>query len=393
VAPPTAPWPAAIVRAGSDNAFLVDASLLPAGTFGPPAEHVLRPAEVYRTRDGHAVLMPAVTEPVPLGPVDGLGGAVTLAVSMLRGVLECSTASVAVETTGEWWFAPDGRPVFVPVSGGESVREAAARHLRRVDAGSQQNVFDALADDLLDPDVVRLDGWEDRLFGVATATAARPRTAEAPPSRRDLRPSKAASRTARVKSRRPSGIREAASDAGVSLWRAARQLRPRRRVMLIGSATAAAAVVLAVGLTWPETGDGAPSGATVAAEERPAANAADDSAAPPAGVRNEDTPASGSADEAPAGDRDLAAVAVELMDTLRECSDASCRAAVMEDPAKKLPPGAALDGGGTATLVDDLGGIGVVRMDDTTSPGQIVLIVSRDGKWLVRDVYDVADQP
>ncbi|MFV4914984.1 hypothetical protein PFZ49_16025, partial [Microbacterium lacticum] len=62
------------------------------------------------------------------------------------------------------------------------------------------------------------------------------------------------------------------------------------------------------------------------------------------------------------------------------------------------------------TLVDEYGGVAVFRLEpaaagtepptepteaEATGSGaaQILVLVSVDGKWLIRDVYDVADQP
>jgi hypothetical protein len=409
VVPPVVPWPAGVVRIGSSNALLVDAALLPVGTFGPPAEHVARPMEVYRTPEGHALLMPALAGPVPPGPTSGVGGAVTLAVSMLRGIAECIPQT---PTEGEWWLTPEGRPVFVPVAGGEPIRVAAATLLRHLDAGDPQPVFDALADELEGSDPPLLSAWEERLFALGRATAVTIRPKQVVASRRDQRrdhrrDSPGARRMSRSRSASARGIREVVSDAGVRAWRAVRGVRPGRRRLLLASAAAAAAIVLAVGLTWPEPGATEEAAGSAAATET---DETDTDVTQPAESETEGASSSGgvtSADAVPgdapapqadaSGARvegDLAAVTVDLLSRLRDCADAACRAAVMEDPAKELPPGAATSASGAeATLVDDLGGIAVVRMDDGASPGQIVLIVSRDGKWLVRDVYDVADQP
>ncbi|MBT8797175.1 hypothetical protein J0P97_03685 [Microbacterium flavum] len=47
----------------------------------------------------------------------------------------------------------------------------------------------------------------------------------------------------------------------------------------------------------------------------------------------------------------------------------------------------------TATLLDEYGGVAVLRIEESGRPPQILVLVTSDGKWLIRDVYDVADQP
>jgi hypothetical protein len=51
--------------------------------------------------------------------------------------------------------------------------------------------------------------------------------------------------------------------------------------------------------------------------------------------------------------------------------------------------------GRTVTLLDDFGDIAVLRVDasDASIPSQMVVILRRDEKWLLRDVSDVAQQP
>ncbi|PZU30433.1 MAG: hypothetical protein DI577_07780 [Microbacterium sp.] len=45
------------------------------------------------------------------------------------------------------------------------------------------------------------------------------------------------------------------------------------------------------------------------------------------------------------------------------------------------------------TLLDEYGGVAVFRVESAALAPQILVLVSVNGKWLVRDVYDVADQP
>jgi len=66
----------------------------------------------------------------------------------------------------------------------------------------------------------------------------------------------------------------------------------------------------------------------------------------------------------------------------------------MEDPGAAVPSGVVAEPRArTVTLLDEYGGVAVFRVEADDRPAQILVLVSDDGKWLVRDVYDVADQP
>ena len=47
------------------------------------------------------------------------------------------------------------------------------------------------------------------------------------------------------------------------------------------------------------------------------------------------------------------------------------------------------------TLLDDFGGAAVLRVEPVTAGpvAQLVLVICTDGKWLLRDVHDIAEQP
>jgi len=368
--PPQAPWPAQLVAGGGSPSLLVDTEHLPTAAYGGDAEHVLRPVEVFRTGTGHLALLPTVTRRLVAAPVGGPGAAVTLAVSIVRGLDEA-----AADLTGEWWCTGDDRPVFVPTTDGRPIRQASAALLRAAEAGTVQPLLDELADELDDPDPPPLDGWEERLFAVAPPAP----LSQPMPTRRDRRPAGRGPRP------RTTGVRETLSDAGMRVWRAARRPRGGRRSTLLAAA-AAAAVVLVVGLSWPsgeaEGGTAPPGSADATASTAPSVDAV-------AGGHTADEPA---VPASPADDPVTAAA--ELMERLRGCGDdQGCRAGALENPAKELPPGPALDEPDAAlSLLDDLGGIAVVRADGRQG-AQIVLIVAGDGTWLVRDVYDAADQP
>ncbi|PRB15593.1 hypothetical protein [Microbacterium sp. MYb62] len=194
---------------------------------------------------------------------------------------------------------------------------------------------------------------------------------------------------------------------------AERRVGVRRRSLII--AGAAATAVLAGGLLWP-SGD-APGEVSDAVEGTPA------------GVRSpqgqESTPVEtptkpGVADAAEADAAEDVHVGAEstadapetaipaLLDAIAECRAeevSSCPAAVAADSAGVLDALASVGSDSSTTeLVDEYGDVAVVRLRigvpaegeeaSADAPGQLMVVLIRSAdKWLVRDVYDVADQP
>lgn len=195
------------------------------------------------------------------------------------------------------------------------------------------------------------------------------------------------------------------------------EVRGRRRAPLLIAAAVGGAVLLG-GLLWPEPD----SRAAEAVAPTPAATVRTDGAASPgadpesAGAVSEATtapsdgaapPAAPSAQTAPSSDGDLEAAARQIVRALSACAsgatgaDVAC-AALREDPAAAPPAGlVATAPDAQITLVDEYGGVAVFRVEPPEGTGnqadgsaaQILVLVSVDGKWLIRDVYDVADQP
>lgn len=373
VAPPAAPWPAGIVRTAAGSGLLVDLAELSDCAFGPPAEHVARPSEIFRTREGHLALLPALSRPLVAGALSP-GAAVTLAVSVLRGIREAGAGA-----TGRWWLTDGGAPVLVPVRGGDDAASAGAALVRALAAPGMPPVFAELSadlDGLVDLDDEAVAQWEERLFGAAVPAPVGAPALDASPLRRRSGERSAHGTVALLRAF-DGGIAAAVSDAAASLGRTLRGLRGRRAPVAIAAA-AVAAGVLVVGLGWPAA-DAPPAGTADAATGAPAQRA-DDPARP--------------ASAAPAAGEELGAVAAELAARLRSCGDPGCRAGILEDPRTALPEGGAMSiAEARLTIVDDLGGIAVVRADAAGHRSQIVVMVARDDTWLVRDVYDVTDQP
>lgn len=177
--------------------------------------------------------------------------------------------------------------------------------------------------------------------------------------------------------------------------------RARRRAPLL-IAVAVGALVLAGGLLWPEPGSHADGGLSPTPKGT-ARVAADAAAAGNAGAAETDAPSAapppGDGDAGAGGD--LVEIARGMVRALSACGDdvdASC-AALREDPSSTSPSVAVRDpAAAEVTLVDEYGGVAVFRVEgdgasEEEPQAQIVVLVSVDGKWLVRDVYDVADQP
>jgi len=194
-------------------------------------------------------------------------------------------------------------------------------------------------------------------------------------------------------------LADTVSRTTTAVWR---RLRPaerahrttrRRAPWVLGGAVAVA--VLAGGALWPTASGVAtvdPAGSPAASTPGPSASDTDRAGADPPAAAGTQPAAEG--EGAPA---DLAQVTGALLDARIACGTTSdCTASVVAD-------GAALPGGvidlpaaeRTVTLLDDFGDLAVLRVDanDGRRPSQMVVVLRRDQKWLLRDVSDVAQQP
>ncbi|MFB7891107.1 hypothetical protein ACFC1I_02760 [Microbacterium sp. NPDC056044] len=416
------PWSGTLVRTASGEAYvLVDAAGLGPqwrGWDAAPDGHLLAPVDVVRRVDGHDAVLPVCAERLeefvrrragrmPLA----LGEAVTLGVSVLRG---CAQIAGEPDAAGDWWLDETGRPVLATDASTRRAFEASAAVLEQVavDAQAQrtwQTALRALAAERIS--VHELQAAEEALFTLAEAE---------PLSTVSLHPRRAtdgvagAHDTARRVTDLPhdpaprsmwhtlvagvdDDLADTVSRATTAVWRRLRRTadRPttgaRRAPWLFGGAVAVA--VLAGGALWPSASgvatDAGP-GASTRAPSEPA------QPAEPA-TRDADQAASPAADGAAPGPVDLARTAGELLDARLTCAgDVACLAGVTVD-AVPLPAGA-IDtpaAARTVTLLDDFGDIAVLRVDanDGSVPPQMVVILRRDEKWLLRDVSDVAQQP
>lgn len=417
------------------------------------AEHVAGVRDVLRRVDGHDALMPWCTDRVEafLGRRAAVeqalnsGETVTLVGSLLRGLAEVGTTALQ----GRWWLTDDLRPLFVPGEGTTCIAASIGIVDRLREMCSDRAMERLLTDIAQMPDDPRavsrnLDRWEQELTELA---APRPlQRVEPAPARvaeisahRAMLPEVArqvtAERTARRASegegrrrvRPPSRrggewvpgfsavrararaiwamLRERARERLPRTARARRRAAPTGRGRMLLAGAGAAGVVLIGGLLWPADEGGASS-----ALERPASSPAshadgggEPTSRPTAAQEDAEgrTPApdevtADTASGRPHGTIEEAAAA--LLTTIGACAQAgddACEAAVVDGAAANVMRRIGDDVRDRApVLIEDYGDVAVVRLAAGRSRGeQMLVLAGQNGEWLVRDVYDVADQP
>ncbi len=410
------PWPGVLVRLSSGSVrVLVDARVLGPdwrGWDAAPDGHVLTPVDLVRKAGGHDVLLPVCTERLEdfvrrrsarsaLPP----GEAVTLGVSILRG---CVQILDEPHVTGEWWLDDAGRPLLATEASAQSGLAAAAAVLGAavVDPGLRR-AWDTAVDAVSADRVTARDlvDAEELLFAAAapeplsTISLSPRRAVEVAPEPRvpALRTDDAAPRPLwqSLIGSVDADLADTVSRATTAVWRRVRTpSRSRRAPLLVGGAVAAA--VLAGGALWPAAGG------VASADDPPAADApagADATAA--AGEPAADSPVDGATatpvPSAPASG-DPATATVALLEARTTCAgEAGCLDGVVADPTTPFAAGV-IDvphAERAVTLLDDFGDVAVLRVDavDGSLPAQLVVVARHDGKWLLRDVHDVAQQP
>ncbi|GAA2994179.1 hypothetical protein JOD63_001283 [Microbacterium terrae] len=430
-----APWPGLLVWLPSGGGrILVDCGVLPPGWPGwdaAPGGHLLSADDVSREGTGHCAVMSVCVERVSdflerrrrarVSLTDG--EAVTLAISMVRAVDDCR----GIENPhGQWWLTDDGRPVFALGAGDAPLRDACVSLTAAGEGGGVvARVWDVVRSLLSEPRLADadLDAAEAEIFALcepaqlATIVPGSPVPASDHANSRGAVVEDTAPDTlmARLLRHVDADLADAVSKAMHDAWRRLRRTRaPRRAPLMLGAA--AAAVVLVGGLLWP-TGDGSTDTEAVAASAGNAAGSTTTPTAMPSSDRNADTDSSGASGADSAGDGarssdardqgtesddggatdDAVGAAEELLDRHRECTDSGCVAALLARPDAVIAPGA-IDLPAeelSLTLLDDLGGVIVLRATpaDGDLTDQIVVIERRDAEWLLRDVYDIAQQP
>lgn len=432
------PFTGELVSDGEHRRVLVDTAARDAVLWEfAGAEHVAGVHDLVRTADGHGALLPWCVEPVETliarrcaaGRPLTSGETVTLVGSLLRGIVEVAGRAV----TGRWWLEDGGRPVFVPGEGVSSTAASVAVIERIRDEcadRAMQRMLVRIAVGMADHRVVlrELDAWEGELTELAAPRALEreipdmdgawpaPERVRALPFHRaglaevtgqlEERPS-LRERLVLIGARLQERVRDSipskakvSSDVETGADGAARTRAPRGRVLLVGAG--AAALVILGGLLWPGGDEDAVMPQAVAADRQA-------SPAPSASERGQvsqlEEPRP-SASDAPAPDRpqpdrdddDVERTAMRLLKAIDGCrakKDRDCATAVAAGGAQGVLDRLGADAAGRdVTLVEDYGDIAVTRLGRTAANGeQMLVLVREEDGWLVRDVYDVADQP
>jgi len=423
-----APYPGTL-RAEDPPSVWVEIEDLPEEIWrAEPDGHLLAPRDIARTADGHVAILPHCVETLARRLDErslSAGEVVTVAVSLLRGAVQARDLAI---DAGRWWVDAEGRPVLAAGGHGGWLDDTVAllERMAASSSGPLRRAVDATSAALCAAEITPRDAeaCEDALFdaadpaplavrtplrgsGALSVATVEPAPLRAATLRRDTSETQEAATSwlARftgddVAERVGAGIRTLTAvparlatirerRRAVSQERRARTTtdavstapaRPTRRRAPLLVAAAVGVVVIAGGMAWPQ--EESPAEAVVASD-------APESAAPaPAPA-----PAAPPADAASAGAPDPVAGVLTALSACAENPSAAC--AVLEDPAAEVPVGVVSDGTGdrTATLLDEYGGVVVYRVDGPGRPSQVLVVVSVNGKGLVRDVYDVADQP
>ncbi|UNK72385.1 hypothetical protein [Microbacterium sp. H1-D42] len=398
------------------------------------AGHVAGVRDVVRRVGGQDALLPWCADTVDafLGrraaaerPL-AAGEMVTLVGSLLRGIAETAEHGVAT-VAGRWWLADDGRPLFAPGEGSDcaaaaaviiqGVREACAdRAMERTLGEILRGVHDRRV-------VVReISRWEAELTELAAPRALDreiypPERVSAIPLHQAHLPQEA-SRDSRLRSlllaarahwdRLRDWLRERWPRRVPRSPEGTASERGRGRMLLIGAAVAG--VVLLGGLLWPTGGEDTSATAAARRTEQPSEQPSaptptkPESSASATSTPATSAPASDAGDAPrsrgaqPNADAPVEQQATALLRRIAACAesgDARCEGAVVEGAAKSvLDRLSGADGSRAVTPIEDYGDIAVVRLGAAGELGEQMLVIVRqkDG-WLVRDVYDVADQP
>lgn len=441
-----APFPGDL-RAGTPPTVWVPVQDLPSEIWRVRGgEHVLTPADLARTPDGHAALLPHCPHrliALVAGRAWEAGAIVTAAVSVLRGAAEAERCGF---TVGSWWVDTEGCPLLAPTGAPwqadtvallNELAEAAAPGLRHtvreaaalIDVGHTTPARRERVEDELfaaaEPTPLPTAGTAEGAAGVPAPRHAA-RLAARLPARLDGAdddlPPDAASWVAplmdhdlaaralgvlgdvrsalrrTVSARRGRGLATAHHRAG-ALTTATRKAatrkdgvpRTHRRSPLL-LAAAIAAVTIVAGLAWPD-GERASSAPPESAVSPPSP----DQPTLPTPAAISDPPATDAGTPAPSDGIDDSGTARRLLSDLASCvraQKADC-SVFLEDPGVGIPDAGVLGNIGEreVTLVDEYGGVAAYRVTGGEQPDQVLVLVQMDGKWLIRDVYDVADQP
>lgn len=311
------------------------------------------------------------------------GEVVTAAVGLLRG---CRSARRS-QGGATWWLTAHGQPVVVPDDGASDLVSATVDDLRRLatlvpDRATQELV--SRAGEAVSTRAPReWDAMERRLFAHADPEplVLGPLTPRTTTERTEIDPPPVAADTFFTVDGELIGVVR----RSVAALRERRLTSSRIRATVVGGGLAALLVAAAV-LFLPGTRSPAPiPGPTVRASP---------SASPIASVvPHPSATAPPPVDERVPLSDDATELARAVFADMARCGpDQDCRSALEEPstfPRESLLPDAEH---ADITLIEDFGGVTVVRVADPAR-AQYVTLVRFDGKWLVRAVETVADQP
>lgn len=314
------------------------------------------------------------------------GEAVTAAVALLRG---CRSPAARGEGT-RWWLRADGCPVAVAEDGPDDAVSATADALERVaeltDGAATREMVERARESLLSEPPRAWDRFERRLFAFADPVPLvlgplAPADEDVAEGVDEPRPGAA--------SRALSLVDADLGDAVHGVLRELRELRERwsssrgLRLSVVGGAVVAV-VVAAAALLLPPSGQSDASVVPGPAIARPTGSTSEEqgqSSPPPASTMGE-VLTGNLVDDARALFADIDGCAGEP----------SCVSGYYEDSGFPQEPLLEQTLDAEIALLDDFGGVGVVRLTrgDRT---QYVTLVRQKDRWLVRAVRTVADQP
>lgn len=416
------------------------------------AEHIAAPIDLALGLEGDVALLPwcrdrlsavlarrAVTQEA-LRP----GEAGTIVISLLRGCGELGDE--LTRATGEWWVTDSGRPVFVCGSG-RPADDATGQVLSDIaaavsDRGMLRIITELVASWEQPRSVVRDRArWERDLLECAApqpvasaltgpgtagdsaeasrfvragliptrgsegADRTRARSERSPRAsdpaapvllrrdrRRDRMPwhDRLAAHLDTLRTRLTGLTRRPPESRGVA---AAGQKRPRAP-LLVGAFAAAA--VLVGGIMWPasatEPASRAPASDTAVSDPQVVGETAEEVPGAPA----EREGSAGGAPSNPARGTEPTAAVSALRAVAQDCvgrADAACPGAVAEGHFVDVGLLARQDAD-SVTLVDDYGDVAVVELAATAHAHALLVVVTRrNDLWLLRDLYEVAEQP
>lgn len=339
------------------------------------------------------------------------GEAVTAAVGLLRGCRETADRAGGAS----WWLTAEGRPVPVADADAPDVVAATAETLARLGALSHddetRDVVHRAREGVLTRPPREWQPLERRLFSHAAPVALTlgPLAPVEPTIEPATRPP-GQSLSALVDADLVAMVRAAVDDIR-DKWRGS----PRWRALVVGVGLAAVVAIAAVVLL-PTPDDDTPglavtatprndtdasnpagvSGAGPSTHFTPAEHASGDPATSAPGSGGDGprpAPSSSSADERVPLSDDVVEIARRLFAHIESCDGEDvCVRSHEEASSFTREPLAADASTAGISLLEDFGGVVVVRVDGATT-AQYVTLVRRDDEWLVRAVGTIADQP